>query len=181
MDLETLSTTIDVDSNKVKDISVACSRLLDVQKQIADIENQLKTIQEQELKLSEQIIPNLMQEMGISLLKLADGSSVEVKPYYAAKIPADKTNEAFTWLRDNGHGDLIKNNVTVTFGRSEDDKANELIDLVKQKGHSYKQAEKVEPMTLKAFVKEQIQNGKMVPSDIFGIYVANKTKITNKE
>jgi hypothetical protein len=36
-------------------------------------------------------------------------------------------------------------------------------------------------MTLKAFVKEQIQNGKMVPSDIFGIYVANKTKITNKE
>jgi hypothetical protein len=34
---------------------------------------------------------------------------------------------------------------------------------------------------LKAFVREQIQNGRMVPSDIFGIYVANKTKITNKE
>jgi hypothetical protein len=91
MDLEKLSSSIDVDSSKVKDISVACTRLLDVQKQIADIENQLKTIQEQELKLSEQIIPNLMQEMGISLLKLADGSAVEVKPYYAAKIPTDKT------------------------------------------------------------------------------------------
>jgi Asp-tRNA(Asn)/Glu-tRNA(Gln) amidotransferase B subunit len=181
MDLEKLSSSIDVDSSKVKDISVACTRLLDVQKQIADIENQLKTIQEQELKLSEQIIPNLMQEMGISLLKLADGSSVEVKPYYAAKIPTDKTTEAFQWLRDNGHGDLIKNNITVTFGRSEDDRAKELIDLVQQKGHSYKQAEKVEPMTLKAFVREQIQNGRMVPSDIFGIYVANKTKITNKE
>jgi hypothetical protein len=76
---------------------------------------------------------------------------------------------------------VIKNNVTVTFGRSEDDRAKELIDLVQQKGHSYKQAEKVEPMTLKAFVREQIQNGRMVPSDIFGIYVANKTKITNKE
>jgi hypothetical protein len=33
MDLETLSTSIDVDSSKVKDISVACTRLLDVQKQ----------------------------------------------------------------------------------------------------------------------------------------------------
>jgi hypothetical protein len=43
------------------------------------------------------------------------------------------------------------------------------------------QTEKVEPMTLKAFVKEQIQMGRNVPSDLFGVYVANKTKITTKE
>ena len=36
-------------------------------------------------------------------------------------------------------------------------------------------------MTLKAFVKEQIQDGKNVPSDLFGVYVASKTKITTKE
>jgi len=52
---------------------------------------------------------------------------------------------------------------------------------LREKGHNVKQAEKVEPMTLKAFVKEQIQDGKNVPSDLFGVYVASKTKITTKE
>ena len=47
--------------------------------------------------------------------------------------------------------------------------------------YTVKQTEKVEPMTLKAFVKEQIQNGKNVPSDVFGVYVASKTKLTTKE
>jgi hypothetical protein len=90
-------------------------------------------------------------------------------------------DEAFNWLRDNGHGDLIKNNVTLTFGRSEDAIAKQLVDELQQKGHNVKQAEKVEPMTLKAFVKEQIQKGKNVPSDLFGVYIANKTKITTKQ
>ena len=44
-----------------------------------------------------------------------------------------------------------------------------------------KQAEKVEPMTLKAFVREQIEKGKDVPADLFGVYVATRTKITTKE
>jgi hypothetical protein len=35
-------------------------------------------------------------------------------------------------------------------------------------------------MTLKAFVKEQVEEGKQVPFDMFGVYIANKTKITNK-
>jgi hypothetical protein len=115
------------------------------------------------------------------MLKLADGSSVEVKPFYAARIPQAKVEEAFQWLRDNGFGDLIKNNVTLTFGRSEDNVAKSLVDELKKKGHNVNQTEKVEPMTLKAFVREQIQAGRNVPSDLFGVYVANKTKITTKE
>jgi hypothetical protein len=59
--------------------------------------------------------------------------------------------------------------------------AKQLVDELQQKGHNVKQAEKVEPMTLKAFVKEQIQKGKNVPSDLFGVYIANKTKITTKQ
>ena len=122
-----------------------------------------------------------MQQAGIAMLKLADGSSVEVKPFYAARIPSSKVEEAFSWLRSNGFGDLIKNNVTLTFGRSEDQDAKSLVDELKKKGHNVTQTEKVEPMTLKAFVKEQIQMGRNVPADIFGVYVANKTKITTKE
>ena len=41
--------------------------------------------------------------------------------------------------------------------------------------------EKVEPMTLKAFAKEQVEKGKELPFDLFGIYIANKAKLKTKE
>jgi len=86
------------------------------------------------LKLSESDIPNLMQKAGVKQIKLTDGSSVEIKPYYGARIPASRTEEAFDWLRENQHGDLIKNNVTLTFGRNEDNSAKSLVDELRNKG-----------------------------------------------
>jgi len=180
MDLEAES-AITVDTAVSSDIAKSCNKLLETQNEIAKLEDKLKTFKTTETTLSEQTIPNLMQQAGVSLIKLKDGSSVEIKPFYAARIPSSKVEEAFEWLRTNGHGDLIKNNVMLTFGRNQDNEAKSLVAELREKGHNVKQAEKVEPMTLKAFVKEQIQDGKNVPSDLFGVYVASKTKITTKE
>ena len=180
MDLEAES-AITVDTAVSSDIAKSCNKLLETQNEIAKLEDRLKTFKTTETTLSEQTIPNLMQQAGVSLIKLKDGSSVEIKPFYAARIPSSKVEEAFEWLRTNGHGDLIKNNVMLTFGRNQDNEAKSLVAELRDKGHNVKQAEKVEPMTLKAFVKEQIQDGKNVPSDLFGVYVASKTKITTKE
>jgi hypothetical protein len=35
-------------------------------------------------------------------------------------------------------------------------------------------------MTLKATVRERIEDGKDLPMDLFGVYITNKTKITKK-
>jgi|TARA_Y100000004_G_scaffold76026_1_gene85511 hypothetical protein len=181
MDLEQLSKNITIDTGASQEIADLCNKLLDVQKERTALEDKLKKKKEEELKLSEQDIPNLMQKTGVSLLKLTDGSSVEIKPYYSARIPTSRTEEAFGWLRENNFADLIKNNVSLTFGRNQDNEAKSLVDELRQKGHNVKQAEKVEPMTLKAFVREQIEKGKDVPADLFGVYVATRTKITTKE
>ena len=181
MDLEQESTLINVDTDKVKSISELCNRLLDLQEQARRIEENLKSKNDEIRVLSEQEIPNLMQEAGVSEFKLADGSSVSVKPFYAAKIPVSKTDEAFQWLTGNGYGDLIKNTVSLNFGKSEDNLANSLVEDLKSKGHNVSQKKKVEPQTLKAFVKEAIQNGQNVPMDLFGVYISNKTTIKTKE
>ena len=181
MDLEQESTLINVDTDKVKSISELCNRLLDLQEQARRIEDNLKSKNDEIRVLSEQEIPNLMQEAGVSEFKLADGSSVSVKPFYAARIPVSKTNEAFQWLIGNGYGDLIKNTVSLNFGKSEDNIANSLVEDLKSKGHNVSQKKKVEPQTLKAFVKEAIQNGQNVPMDLFGVYISNKTTIKTKE
>ncbi len=84
------------------------------------------------------------------------------------------------WLRSNGLGDIIKNDITVSFGRDEDNKAAEYANLARGQGFEPTQKLKVEPMTLKALVRERIEAGKDMPMDIFNVFVGNRTKITRK-
>jgi|TARA_R100000654_G_scaffold43616_2_gene69824 hypothetical protein len=181
MDLEAES-IVKIDVAMSSDITNSCNKLLETQKKIEATEEELKKLKDVETTLSEQTIPNLMQKAGVELIKLEGGVSVEVKPFYSARIPASKSEEAFQWLRDHGHGDLIKNQVSLEFGMKQDNEAKSIIEELKSKGLPVKQKTTVHPSSLRGFVREQIQDlGKDVPADLFGTYVANKTKITTKE
>jgi len=65
----------------------------------------------------------------------------------------------------------------VRFGRGEDELCDRLKNLLGEQGFPLEQAEKVEPMTLKAFVKEQIERGNEIPLDLFGVFVGQRAKI----
>ena len=183
MDLEAESAAIKVDTDAAKGIALSCNELLELQKQIEQVEEELKKLKDEERLYSEKVIPDLLHEAGISELKLTDGSSVSIRPRYYAKIAERNKAEAFQWLRDNNHGDIIKNNLTIEFQRSEDNLATEVLEgLKKQVGADrVSQKEKIEPSTLTAFAKEQIIQGKFIPMETFGVYVANKTIIKKKE
>mgnify|MGYP001184275917 FL=1 len=181
MDLEAES-IVRIDMAMSSNITDSCKKLLETQKEIEATEQALKKLKDVETTLSEQTIPNLMQQAGVELIKLEGGISVEVKPFYSARIPVSKSEEAFEWLRENGHGDLIKNQVSLEFGMKQDNEAKSIIEELKAKGLPVKQKTTVHPSSLRGFVREQIQDlGKDVPAELFGTYVANKTKITTKE
>ena len=179
MDIEKMS-SIDIDQDNVKSISDKCHQLNELQSQLKEKEEAISIIKNKVRDMEERIIPEMMQEAGVSKIKLKDGTEVEVKPFYAAKIPESRIDEAFSWLRSNGYEDLIKNTVTANFNRGQDNQVSELIKVCEEHGFAYSKKEKVEPMTLKAFVREQVEGGKKVPFDLFGVYIANKTKITYK-
>jgi len=166
--------------NDAKSLSDQVLKLKSLEDKIALTEAALKKLQEEVDILSGDVIPTMMQEMNISTLKLADGSAVEVKPIYGASISAERKEEAFNWLRTNGLGDLIKNEVTVSFGRNEDNKAIAYANLAAERGYQPSQKLKVEPMTLKALVRERIEAGKDMPSDLFNVFAGNRTKIIRK-
>ena len=149
--------------------------------QIKDLEVQLKNKKREADKVSGEVIPTIMQEMNISSLKLADGSAVEVKPVYGASIPIAKKEEAFKWLREHGLGDLIKNEITVAFGRDEDNKAQQYAVLARGQGFEPVQKIGVHPQTLKAVVRERLESGQEMPSDLFKTYAGNSTKITRRK
>ena len=152
-----------------------------IQKDIEQNEEYLKQRKKDLEQVSGEAIPTMLTEMGLTYLKLADGSSVEVKTNYSATITLANKEKAFNWLRENGLGDIIKNELTVSFGRNEDNKAALYAELAKGQGYQPTQKLKVEPMTLKALVRERIENGKEMPADIFNVFVGNRTKITRKQ
>ena len=103
------------DQEEVLDKTENIDKLGDKIKQLQALQTQL-TVQEEAIKqkkkdiehLSGEVIPTMLSEMGLSFLKLSDGSSVEVKTNYSATITQAKKEEAFNWLRQNGLGDIIR-------------------------------------------------------------------------
>ena len=167
--------------NEAKELSDQVIKLRSLEDEIAEEEKKIKELKRKAELLSGEVIPTMMQEMNISTLKLADGSAVEVKPIYGASIPKDKQEGAFKWLRDNGLGDLIKNQIIVAFGRNEDNKAMAYATLAQGKGYEPIQKLKVEPMTLKALVRERLESGKEMPTELFNVFAGNQTKITRSK
>jgi len=165
---------IDKLANKIKEMQ-------GIQKDIAQNEEYLKQRKKDLELISGEAIPTMLTEMGLSYLKLADGSSVEVKTNYSATITLANKEKAFNWLRENGLGDIIKNELTVSFGRNEDNKAAAYAELAKGQGYQPTQKLKVEPMTLKALVRERIEGGKPLPTEIFNVFIGNKTTIKRKQ
>lgn len=168
---------IEIGDSQLSQISKLANQQLELEHEIALIEEQLKMLKQEHKQVSQTDIPEAMAEVGMSEFKLQDGDKVAVQPYYSASIPKDRAVEALNWLRDNNHGDLIKNTVAVDFGRGEDGQAADLKKTITNNGLSYTDKTGVHPSTLRAFVREQVEAGKSLPLDLLGVFIGQKTTI----
>jgi hypothetical protein len=164
-------------TENIQSLADQVEKLESLQKRLELQEENIKNTKKQMDHLSGEVIPTMMSEMGLSELKLQDGSHLKVATSYKASITEANKEAAFNWLRDNGLGDIIKNEILVAFGRNEDNKAADYAELAKGQGFQPTQKMKVEPMTLKALVRERIEAGKDLPTEIFSVFTENKTTI----
>ena len=167
-------------ADAAESLSSKVIELKGLEDEIANAEKSVSKLKEQAKQLSQFEIPEMMEKMHITKLKLKDGESVEIKKIYGASIPQEHQEAAFTWLRNNDLGDIIKNDITVTFGRGEDNKASEYANLAQGQGYEPVQKIGVHPQTLKAVVRERLESGREMPSDLFKTYAGNSTKITRR-
>jgi hypothetical protein len=181
IDFETDQQQVIQKTDNIQSLADQVERLEKMNSGIEKTEESLKEQKKQKDHVSMEVIPTLMSEMGLAELKLVDGSVVTVKPNYSASITVANREAAFNWLRNNGLGDIIKNEISVSFGRNEDNKAASYADLAKGQGFQPTQKLKVEPMTLKALVRERIEAGKEMPTELFNVFVGNKTTIKRKQ
>lgn len=149
-------------------------------KQIADTENALSMLKENLRRVMEQDLPEAMDEVRMTEFKLDDGTTIKIKPFYAASIPEERKDEAFDWLKMNDFDGMIKADVKVSFGKGEFEIAQAFVQFVRgfnMKAIEPEYKENVHWQTLRAFVKEQIEGGKPLPLDMFGVFVGRKAEL----
>jgi len=168
-------------TTNIQSLADQVEKLESLQNRLELQEDNIKNTKKELEHVSGEIIPTMMSEMGLSELKLQDGSHLKVSTSYRATITGANKEAAFNWLRNNGLGDIIKNEISVSFGRNEDNKAADYAALAQERGYQPTQKLKVKPMTLKALVRERIEAGKDMPTEIFGVFTENKTTIKRKQ
>ena len=181
---EMLKDTSDMlDNVEITDIAQQCVLLKKKEDEVEELEDKLKAKKAEADDISSRVIPELLQEQGLQEIKLADGSKVSVKKEFRATLPKDdlRREAAYQWLRDQGLGDIIKNNVSVSFGKGEDNKANQMMDLAVANGFTPQQKSDVAWNTLTALYEERVKAGLDMPSDVFSLWIKDKTKISRKK
>lgn len=124
-------------------------------------------------------LPDAMAAVGMKEFMLTDGSKITIKKDYHASIPKARKIEAHTWLRDNEFGALVKNELTIEFGKGQDEEAADAYATLKAEypDQPVTLAESVHASTLKALVKEQFESGSPLPEDLFGIHIIDRAII----
>jgi hypothetical protein len=166
-----------VKNEDLSSVGALAKRAKELEKEVEELESVLKERQEQRRKLLEDTIPAMLSELGMKSFKMADGSNIEVKPFYSASIKEESRAKAYEWLRENGFDDIIKNTVSVRFGRGEDGLCDTLLNQLREQNYPVEQSQKIEPQTLKAWVREQVERGSEFPTELFGVYVGQKATI----
>lgn len=132
-------------------------------------------------KVQEDDLPEAMLSAGIESQRLTGGYELALETETRANISKARKEAAFDWLEQNGHGDLIKHEVWMQFGRSEEALAQQVIKYLRQRKYAAGRLQddrSVHASTLGAFVREQLAEGAALPMDLLGVYRQTRAVIS---
>jgi hypothetical protein len=178
MEQDTAESSVEkLDQESLSTVAGLARAIREKEAYIEDLEKNLKDEKKTLLKMTDEELPAMLTELGLSSMTLEDGSNVKVTQTYGASIRIDDKPQAFEWLREHGYDDIIKNQVLCVFGRGEDDQASAFQAFAAQQGYAAEQKTEIHPQTLRAFIKERVENGDDFPMELFGAWVGQRAVI----
>ncbi len=150
---------------------------LDLEDRIRALEAELKQSKEDLVDVQENQLPSALQQYGMTDIIMKDGSRISIRQEYYATIKEEYRAAAFDWLINNGHADLIKHDITTSFTKGQDDEAKQVMELLQDNNVDFVDKKHVHPQTLRAFVREQVEDGKPIPLETFSVHVRQVAKI----
>jgi len=147
---------------------------------IASLEAQLKDIQEKYRRVSEIDIPGVLDETGLSEVRLADGTKIVIREDLRVSTSGKNRDVINNWLISRGHDDLIRDEVTAAFGKGHSDVAEKALEMLRGLTTSVDRKRYVNPQTFAALIRELLAGGEDVPLDQLGVFVQRRAKLEQK-
>jgi len=162
-------------------LTLQAERCIEDRKKAEAVLQRCKQVEEQLLNKD---IPELLAKMRLDACTTASGIEVKLKREIKASLPGHERVEArmgaLRWLVDQGHGGVIKNQVSVALDRGEDVRADELVVELTTRGYAVEAKKDVHASTLGALVRELVADGKVVPRDLFNLFDLRIAKLSRK-
>lgn len=155
-------------SSELSALAQMAADLHSAEERVLILENELKKAKERRDHIQRNVIPDYMAEIGMEEFTAA-GMKIKIDTVLSVKPKADARPRVLEEVEKLGAGALIKSTVSVAFNRNENDKARSFITDLQEKGLQPKQDRKIEPQTLKKFVKDRLEKGESVDMELFGV------------
>jgi hypothetical protein len=161
----------------VTELGTALKKLDD---DIIDAEIAVSQLKQKRKVIAEEHIPEVMAKHGLKLIQLDDGTKIKVDDFVDARIT--DPDQAFAWLEETNNDSIIKNSITITLGRDQNEQAEELVNKIKRE-YDIDADRKiaVHHATLKSFCRDALENPELaesLPRKAFGIYEGKRAKIS---
>ena len=145
----------------LRDLVKLCEALGEFEDQAARLADELAQKQSAVKRLGERIIPDLMEQMGLTSLNLTNGKKIEIKPVVFASVSKDRMERVKAWLTEHNFQAIIKNQLTV-------DESNK--QKMEQAGIEFTENPSIHSSTLRAFVKERLEEDPdNFPKELFAV------------
>ena len=173
------TTDVDPGSNELVKLASLADDQQRAEAEVARLEAELKKAKENLTRISEGLLPELMDELGMEHFKTTSGIEIAIEEKIHASIPKARNAEAIAWLDDNEHSGSVKRQFVIRFNRDEQAWANRFAaDLRKRKKKvDAEMNHSIHPSTLRALMKELLERGDDVPLELFGIHRRRVSKI----
>jgi hypothetical protein len=164
------------DDDKLLQVSQMVREMLDYEAREKELTEEAKQAGKRKRYYSEKAIPEALSALGLSGVTLDDGRKVTVTPEIYLDLREENREEAYRWMESQGYSDLIKTQISCTFGRGERDHAQDVADLLSAAGYQAESKDTVHYQTLRAWAKDLLTQGILLP-DVFNSYLGSKTRI----
>jgi len=151
-DLSFLEEDDNINMNVADEVGKILDLLITKRKAVAEAEEVLKALKDDELQLVRVTIPQIFKKNRIDDISLSNGVHVATKEEITCQLIKDeeRRKQAFAWLTDNGGESLIKDVLTI------DSPSLPLIDVLNKGGVVYSITKDVNVNSLKAWFREKL-------------------------
>lgn len=166
--------------NILAQISAVARQIIEAKTAVQEAEETLKASQRHLEHLQQTVLPELMQDAGQEQVTTLEGLRVTLKQVVRGTPSRENEYQAFRWLRDNGHGGIIKSQVQASLGKVDQETAQNAVDSLRKMGFDAGAKETVAWQTLGSLVKELLTTGEDVPLDTLGVRVWTEAEVKPK-